>query len=91
MEGLVASKFAISAPLTRDNPSVDIPCVYDHPRQRDRQVDKGADPLVAGAIERWENEGGAVKSPSKPGRLRDPNHLGEFSVDLAKEEEPPNA
>jgi len=81
----------ISAPLTGDNPSVDIPGMLGHSRKNERLPDKGADPLVTRALERWENEGGAVTSPSKPGRLRDPNHLGEFSVDLAKGEEPPYA
>jgi len=77
--------------LTGDNPSVDIPGVYDHSRQCDRPANKGAKPSVASAIERWENEGGAVKSPSKAELPGDPNHLGEFSVDAEAGEERPNA
>jgi len=62
-----------------------------HARQRERLADEGADPLVASAIERWENEGGAVKTPSKPELPSDPNLLGEFRVDAGAGEERPNA
>jgi hypothetical protein len=49
------------------------------------------DPLVVRAIERWENEGGAVKPLSKLGRPRDPNALGKLSVDMATEQAPHDA
>ena len=90
MEGLVAPIFAISAPLTGGTPGVDIPGMLSHSRQNERLPNKGADPLVARAIERWENEGGAVTSPSRPRQLRDPNQFGEFSADMAAGEERPN-
>jgi hypothetical protein len=63
----------------------------DRSRQHERLANEGTDLLVARAIERWENEGGAVKPPSKIERPRGPNKLGKLSVDMATAETSPGA
>jgi hypothetical protein len=60
-------------------------------KRHERLASEGVDPLLVGAIERWENEGGAVKPPSKLDRSRDANQFGEFSVDMATAETSPDA
>jgi len=88
--GLV-SRFQIQVPLTRNPSHADILGMPDRSKRHERLTGEGVDPLVVRAIERWENEGGAVKPPSKLERPRDPNQLGKLGVDMAPGEAPPGA
>jgi hypothetical protein len=63
----------------------------DRSKRHERLAGEGVDPLVVRAIERWENEGGAVNPPSKIERPRGPNNLGKLSVDMATAETSPDA
>jgi hypothetical protein len=78
-------------PLTSATSHADILGMPDRSRQHERLAGEGVDPLVVRAIERWENEGGAVIPPSKIERPRDPNQLGKLSVDMATAETSPDA
>ena len=77
-------------PLTVDPSHADIQGMPDPSKGHERSANEGTNQLVARAIERWENEGGAVKPPSKLERPRDPNELGKLSVDMATEEASPD-
>jgi hypothetical protein len=63
----------------------------DRSKRHERLATEGTDLLVARAIERWENEGGAVMPPSKIERPRDPNQLVKLSIDMAPGDAPPGA
>jgi len=78
-------------PLTSDTSHADILGMPDRSRAHERLANERADPLVARAIERWENEGGAVKPPSELDQLRDHRQLGKPSLDMATGDAPPNA
>ncbi len=79
----VASRIQFQVPLTRHPSRADILGMPDRSRQHERLANEGTDPLVIRAIERWENEGGAVIPPSLLERQRDPDRLGKLGVDVA--------
>jgi hypothetical protein len=79
----VVSRFQIQVPLTRDPSHAVILGMPDPSKGHDRLANEGTDLSVPRAIERWENEGGAVIAPSLLERLRDPDRLGKLSVDMA--------
>ena len=70
-------------PLTGDPSRADILGMPEPSKGHERLANKGMDQLVARAIERWENEGGAVKPPGRSSRQCNPDHLSMLSVNTA--------